>query len=121
MTVDTSSGYWTFPTTGVWWCLGRMAWFQYNTSNVGNTELKLMTISNYGSGNTEVQTTIGGGGSSDPPTNFTGRSEATRIFDVTNLSTFKVMFKYGTSANYVVPQGSGTQNFTWFQFIRLGD
>ncbi len=123
MSVDTSTGYWTFPMTGVWQCIGHIAWYQYNTSNLSECQVRVITIENFGSGNTENLASLSGSGSSDPPTNFRGRADVSIICDVTNVSTFRVMFRYSTdpSGSYIIAEGHGTVNYTWFQFIRLGD
>jgi hypothetical protein len=49
-------------------------------------------------------------------------SDVDFIFDVTNVTTHKCKFAFENVTNSsVVLAGDTNQNFTWFQFIRLGD
>ena len=110
-----SSGIFSFPSTGYWFITGnsthyKSAGYEYATNRLYAT----VDNSNYASVAASAQGSAGtGAGYSASGFQF--------IFDVENITNCKVKFHVETSTADVVFMGNTDENWTWLNFIRLGD
>ena len=113
-----SSGIWTFPGTGIWWIRGHGNLYFNGDSRHQHFAIHTTTDNSSYSLASSGYTSISG-----VESNATQQSsDVDFIFDVTNVTTHKCKFAFENVTNSsVVLAGASTHNFTWFQFIRLGD
>lgn len=114
--MSVSSGYWTFPSTGIW----RIEMVRGAYLNGNDTEVRLMIYrstdgSSYGA-LTEDAVNI-----KDFSANAFAQVTTQGIFDVTNTSTHKVYFRIlnANAGTYTI--GKTSENQTYMTFTRLGD
>jgi len=112
MSVD-SSGYWTFPSTGLYH-ISASARFQHEGSDYSG--IRIFTT-------TDGSTYLTAGRADSGTTSgiaFT-HSRIDVIYNVANTTTNKLYFAYITASQTQRLLGSTNQNETYFMFIRLGD
>jgi len=109
-----SSGIFSFPSTGI-----------YLVETTGSFEAipddsvnLIINVTTDNSSYTEVAKGLTAGDGSS--TGF-GSSTTSFYFDVTNVSTHKVKFSTSSISSGTALMGNSTMNFTYFNFIRLGD
>ena len=118
MALNTSTGLWTFPATGYWQVSA------YVTSKATATDNRYSVL--------EMDYTANNGTSFTTPSlgrthiaNMSGTTYAssknTKIFDITDTSNQKVRFSIFKAVSSVETFGHGTENETYFTFIKLGD
>ena len=111
-----SSGVFTFPSTGIWWCRVNITGTENEFIQQAQVEMRVSTDSgsNYNTRAYSVSNT-----SNDFGSKLYNLSCDT-ILDVTNASTFRVRFKgYGTRQTVFL--GSSSQNQTYTTWLKLGD
>ena len=113
-----SSGIWTFPTTGYWWIRGHGNLYFNGDSRHQHFAIHTTTDNSSYSLASSAYSSI-----KQAESNATQQSsDVDFIFDVTNVTTHKCKFAFENVTNSsVVLAGDSNHNFTWFQFIRLGD
>ena len=110
-----SSGIFSFPSTGYWLIIGtgthyKSAGYEYATNRLYAT----VNNSSYASVAASAQGSAGtGAGYSSSSFQF--------VFDVENTTNCKVKWQVETSVADVVFMGNTDENWTWWNFIRLGD
>ena len=118
MSVNTSNGHWTFPSTGIW--LIQVHWQGHRASGATNYGTHYMFAMNDGvqSNGFDLATSSVGVAANQ------GRNTAfmQAIFDVTNTTTHKLLFgHYDDQVHTTVYQGHTGKNENSYTFIRLGD
>ena len=123
MSVNTStgqstSGHWTFPSTGIW--LIQVHWQGQRASGANHFAHHYIFAMNDGnqSNGFEIASSSVGNANND------NRASAymAAIFDVTNTSTHKVLFGYyDTQSQNTVYKGSSSHNQNSYTFIKLGE
>ena len=115
--MSVSSGYWTFPATGIYLVhLHLEAYFPSNT----NPRLMARIYVTVGGGSYSF---VANGNSHAKDGGYYGGSDAFYLFDVTNTSTHKakfLLYSSGTS-NVITIVGDSSTNKTYASFIRLAD
>ena len=114
--MSVSSGYWTFPSTGIW----RIEFVRDGYVNGNDREFRVL-IYRSTDGSNYAALTENASNIRDFNTNGHGQVVSQAIFDVTNTSTHKVYFRcLGDNANtYTI--GRTSENQTYMTFTRLGD
>jgi hypothetical protein len=100
-----SSGLFAFPSTGIWY-------IEALVSGTGTLDFKIKTTQDGTNGNSGTAVSIYSSGG-----NYS--ASGSYIFDVTNISTHKVIFRVHGNGDAVY--ASTGENATHFSFIRLGD
>lgn len=115
MSFDTSTGVFTFPTTGVY--LVNM-----HTSLVNNTSAQTYGgIYTYMTTNNSSYSVVISGLENVPASGYYSAYAYSAMIDITSTSTHKIYFYRATSdSNLLIEGGTGASN-TAFTFIRLGD
>ena len=111
-----SSGVFTFPSTGKWWC--RINIVGYENELIQQAQVEMRLSSNSGSSYVTVAYSV-----SNTSNDFGGKLynlSCGTIINVTDASTFRVRFK-GYGARQTVFQGDSTQNKTYTTWLKLGD
>jgi len=109
-----SSGIFSFPSTGIY-----LVETTGSFEAIPNDSVNLIVnVTTDNSSYTEVAKGLTSGDGS--ATGF-GSSTTSFIFDVTNVSTHKVKFSTSSISSGTVLMGNTSMNFTYFNFIRLGD
>jgi len=108
-----SSGIFTFPVTG-YWLVGFWALYYYTSDSTYTDASIFITTDNSDYG----RATYGrsGTGGSD-----WGNPSGECVFDVTSTSNCKVRFQVKTQDDSATCKGDTGYNYTYMQFIRLGD
>ena len=109
-----SSGIFSFPSTGIY-LVETTGSFEAIPDDSVNLIINVTTDN--GSYTEVAKGLTAGDGSS---TGF-GSSTTSFYFDVTNVSTHKVKFSTSSISSGTSLMGNSTMNFTYFNFIRLGD
>mgnify|MGYP003149616647 CR=1 FL=1 len=110
-----SSGVFTFPSTGKWWCRINIVGYENELIQQAQVEMRLST--NSGSSYATVAYSV-----SNTSNDFGGKLynlSCDSIIDVTNASTFRVRFK-GYGARQTEFQGASDQNKTYTTWLKLG-
>ena len=115
MTVNASTGAWTFPATGAWSVEFNFPY--YNTVH-HNTHSYI-----YGSGNTGGTWVMLATSQTERSANWNGTLTITYLFEVSNTTTDLVRLSVGTTAGTGTTHliGDGNVNNTYATFIKLGD
>ena len=114
--VSHSSGVWTFPSTG-YWLIDFYVTFSSNADARYCQSRVETTVDNSSYGIASLQYS-----SVNPETSYWYQTgHAGFIFDCTNVSTHKVRFQAGAIVNDVAIMGASDINYTFANFIRLGD
>ena len=111
-----SSGVFTFPSTGKWWCRINIVGYANELIQQAQVEMRLST--NSGSSYFTLAYSV-----SNTSNDFGGKLynlSCGTIINVTNTSTFRVRFK-GYGARQTVFQGASDQNKTYTTWLKLGD
>jgi len=113
--VTQSSGIFTFPATGIW----SIEFYGAFVDVAGDVsaEVKTMVTTDNSSYNNAAAALIG---ENDSDSNR-GTISSKFIFDVTNTSTHKCLFRQVSFAGGTTLNGDSTLNRTYFIFTRLGD
>ena len=111
-----SSGYWTFPSTGIWKIEAvRDAFVDGNDREMRILIYRTTDNSSYGA------ITENAGSVKDFSTNGYANIYSSAIFDVENTSTHKVYFRVLNDNGNSYTAGRTDSNQTCFTFTRLGD
>ena len=114
--MSVSSGYWTFPSTGIW----RIEMVRDAFINGDERELRIMIYYTVNNSNyyalTENASNI-----RDFNANGHGQVYTQAIFDVTNTTTHKIYFRVLNDNSSTQTIGRTGENQTYFTFTRLGD
>ena len=116
-TMTESSGVFTFPSTGIYYITATAKQYSLGSGTEGNGNgIYINTTSDGGSNYSRASY-----GSQAVPTTYDYASSTCHlIFDVTNVSNYKVRFSHnGTSGSIVA--GNANDNQTHFLFMKLGD
>jgi len=114
--MSVSSGYWTFPSTGIW----RIEIVRDAYVNGNDREVRVM-IYRSTDGSSYSAMTENASNIKDFSNNAHGQVVSQAIFDVTNTSTHKVYFRIlnDNASTYTI--GRTSENQTYMTFTRLGD
>jgi len=113
--MSVSSGYWTFPSTGLWMVRSDVGVTSNGDDNVRFDVFATTNNSSYDQISYGFAGSDGGGGDA---TNTTNTTNFVNVADVSNV---KVKFGVGSIGTGSSIQGDTNLNFTAFTFIRLGD
>ena len=110
-----SSGIFTFPTTGIWYCSSH-ANFERASGSANYLFLHMMATTNNSS-----YSTIAGAGETlrDDPSSM-GNIFISAMVDVTDTANVKIKFKTDVSDAQTM-KGATDKNYTTFNFMRVGD
>jgi hypothetical protein len=109
--MSVSSGYWSFPTTGLYMIILSI----YSQPNDDTLAVYIQATQNDSS--YDNLTPVFGGG-----TSARGRTNCgTAFVNVTNTSTHKVKFELSGLGSGSIIGGNTNQNYTHFTFLRIGD
>ena len=115
--MSVSSGYWTFPSTGIYK-------IEFDTVvYVTNATSRYIESFIYATTNNSSYSEVSRGVTSlyDSDSNTYGGTHLNFLFDVTNVSTHKVYFKQLPANSNVITVGNTNRNFTYMTFMRIGD
>ena len=114
MSVDTSTGYWTFPSTGIWEIKAQCLYSQSSDTQLG--EVRIYATDNNFSSEDEI-----GYNSFRSKNQDVGSGSIRVLLDIEDTSTDKIYFSYTDSNGGCNLLGESTKNRTTFQFIRISD
>ena len=115
--MSVSSGYWTFPSTGIYK-------IEFDTVvYISNANSRYIESFIYATTNNSSYSEVSRGATSlyDSNSNTYGGTHCNFLFDVTNVSTHKVYFKQSPANSNVYTVGNTNRNFTYMTFMRIGD
>ena len=115
--MSVSSGYWTFPSTGIYK-------IEFDTVvYISNANSRYIESFIYATTNNSSYSEVSRGATSlyDSGSNTYGGTHCNFLFDVTNVSTHKVYFKQLPANSNVYTVGNTDRNFTYMTFMRIGD
>ena len=115
--MSVSSGYWTFPSTGIYK-------IEFDTMvYLNNSNSRYIESYIYATTNNSSYSEVSRGATSlyDSNSNTYGGTHCNFLFDVTNVSTHKVYFRQLPANSSVTTAGSTNNNFTYMTFMRIGD
>ena len=115
--MSVSSGYWTFPSTGIYK-------IEFDTVvYISNSTSRYVESFIYATTNNSSYSEVSRGVTSlyDSDSNTYGGTHCNFLFDVTNVSTHKVYFKQLPANSNVYTVGNTNRNFTYMTFMRIGD
>ena len=112
--MSVSSGYWSFPTTGLY-----MITTDVGCSCNGDDNVRLDVFATTNNSSYDLLAYAFGGGDSSGTVDNTACT--TSYVNVTDTSNVKVKFGAGSIGNGSAVQGNTDYNYTSFTFIRLGD
>ena len=115
--MSVSSGYWTFPSTGIYK-------IEFDTVvYITNANSRYVESFIYATTNNSSYSEVSRGVTSlyNSGSNTYGGTHCNFIFDVTNVSTHKVYFKQLPANSNVYTVGNTNRNFTYMTFMRIGD
>ena len=110
--MSVSSGYWTFPSTGIW----KVEFGAYLTTASGDSIGIGINVTTNNSTYTEISRSVDGNDSV-----HAGSLYCNSLIDVTDTTNVKISFKTFSMAAGSIVEGSTDSNYTYFTFIRLGD
>lgn len=123
MSVNTStgqstSGHWTFPSTGIW--LIQVHWQGQRSSGANHFAHHYIFAMNDGNQSNGFEIASSSVGNANNDNRATGYMAA--IFDVTNVSTHRVLFGYyDNQSQNTLYKGSSSHNQNSYTFIKLGE
>ena len=115
--MSVSSGYWTFPSTGIYK-------IEFDTVvYITNATSRYIESFIYATTNNSSYSEVSRGVTSlyDSDSNTYGGTHCNFLFDVTNVSTHKVYFRQLPANSNVITVGNTNRNFTYMTFMRIGD
>ena len=113
-TVSQSSGIFTFPSTGIWRIEAN--WSLVNPSNnVSWCDMDILFAQDGTNYNALARSVVG------HSSGYYMQPVTTLVVDVTDTSTAKVKFKAVFADSSTRIRGSGTSDYTYFDFMRIGD
>ena len=115
--MSVSSGYWTFPSTGIYK-------IEFDTVvYISNANSRYIESFIYATTNNSSYSEVSRGATSlyDSGSNTYGGTHCNFLFDVTDVSTHKVYFKQTPANSNVYTVGNTNRNFTYMTFMRIGD
>ena len=115
--MSVSSGYWTFPSTGIYK-------IEFDTVvYITNATSRYVESFIYATTNNSSYSEASRGVTSlyDSDSNTYGGTHCNFLFDVTNVSTHKVYFRQLPANSNVITVGNTNRNFTYMTFMRIGD
>ena len=116
MAVDSSSGAWTFPSTGIWKVEGTFYLHIQTTSATYLTMKSIATNDNFSSED-EIDFAVHfGNGNVDRAT-----VSNIMLLDIQNTTNDKIKFKFEESTGTGQMEGSTNENRTYITFTRMGD
>ena len=115
--MSVSSGYWTFPSTGIYKIEWNTLIYLNNASSRYIESFIYATTDN----SSYSEAARGATNVHDSNSNTYGGTHCNFLFDVTNVSTHKVYFRQTPSNSSVTTAGSTNNNFTYMTFMRIGD
>jgi len=107
-----SSGYWTFPSTGIW----KVEFDGYISCASGDNVGIAINVTTNDSSYAEVSRSLDGNDSA-----HSGSLHCNSLIDVTDTANVKISFKVFSVDSGSTLEGSSVKNTTYFTFIRLGD
>jgi len=110
-----SSGVFTFPSTGLYQVIANP---MIRSSGDANSYVRIHASSDSGS-NYDIIAYANGGG--DVTNSISTNAYASSFVNVTNASNFRVKFSTSSMGGSSYLEGSTSENYTSFTFIRLGD
>ena len=115
--MSVSSGYWTFPSTGIY----KIEWDTMVYLNSASSRYVESFI--YATTNNSNYSEVSRGATNlhNSGSNTYGGTHCNFLFDVTDVSTHKVYFRQTPSNSNVTTAGSTNNNFTYMTFMRIGD
>ena len=111
--MSASSGHWTFPSTGIWNVTLSFAFYEPDTAR-NSSGVLIMHSTDSGSNFTATH----GGYQNSRASGSHGHIVLTHIFNVTNASTTRILFRISSGGNLSV-RGGSDWNTTKLQFIKL--
>jgi len=112
--VSESSGIFTFPSTGIWKIQAN--WSLVNPSNnVTWCDLDILFAQDGTNYNAMARSVVG------HQSGYYMQPVTTLVVDVTNTSNAKVKFKAVFADSNTRIRGNGTSDYTYFDFMRIGD
>jgi len=115
MAYYTSTGYWTFPMTGVYECVFYTSHYTTTSTVTPNDYTRWFSrISG-----TDTALTFGGGNHGGQY--WVNRTNITAIFRCADVATHFVWARFDATAGTLIAEGNPNFNYTWWKFIRLGD
>jgi hypothetical protein len=118
MALNTSTGLWTFPATGYWQV---SAYVTYKATATDNRYCVLEMDYTANNGTSFTTPSLGRTSIANMSSTTYVSHNNTKIFDITDTSNQKVRFSIFKAVSSVETFGHGTENETYFTFIKLGD
>ena len=118
MALNTSTGLWTFPATGYWQVT---AYVTYKVSATDNRYCVLEMDYTANNGTSFTTPSLGRASIANMSSVTYTSHNNTKIFDITDTSNQKVRFSIFKAVSAVETVGNGTENETYFTFLKLGD
>ena len=116
MSVDSSTGAWTFPSTGIWKVEGTFYLHIQTTSATYLTIKSISTDDNFSSED-EIDFTVHfGNGNVDRAT-----VSNTMLLDIQNTTNDKIKFQFEESTGTGQLEGTASENRTYVTFTRIGN
>ena len=121
--VTNSSGYFSFPSTGLYFISFTAYMYIHNTTTKSQRcTCSIRTTTNNSSYSHAAQNSCHFGGGGYNTSLNTDNSATTQIlFDVTDTSTHKVNFEFGAGQGFEYVGGNSSQNNTYAYFLKVGD
>ena len=116
MVVDSSTGAWTFPSTGIWRVEAAM-YFVVSTSSQTYLTLKAVTTDDNFSTQDAVDYLV----FFSDRNNARSTVSANTLLDITNTSNDKIKFEFEEGTGSGQLEGSTTENRSYVTFTRIGD
>ena len=116
MSVDSTSGHWTFPTTGLWLVSASVTFVMGSSDRF--TEILISSTNDDFSTQDLIARSETGNNTSNTAG---GNVVANVVLDITDTSNDKIEFSGGSFSSGTYARGSTTNDYCTFTFIRLGD
>ncbi len=113
--MSVSSGIFTFPTTGVWWCSAH-ANFERQSGSANYMFLHMKATTN----NSSYSAIAGGGETLRDDGSSMGNCFISAMVDCTDTANVKIKFTTDVSDAHTI-KGASDKNYTTFNFMRVGD
>ena len=117
MSIDTSTGYWTFPRTGRYHIQTQAA--AYKNSNIAYFSMVIDVSLNGGTSHTNIGAAWQGSNYNITNPHFTQTCQV--VLHVDNTSNIKVRFRMDQPVSGITLFGGTNANYTCASFIRVGD
>jgi hypothetical protein len=116
MSVDSTSGHWTFPTTGLWLVSASV------TFVMGSSDRFTEILINSSDDDFSTQDVISRSETGNNTSNTAGGNVVCNVvIDITDTSNDKIEFSGGSFSSGTYARGSTSHDYSTFTFIRLGD